>query len=69
LPLIAPRMVYLLPLRLDKTAFIATSLVFFAAMHYAKILPYLWLGVFDARNLATCGCSTAWFTACGSLPA
>ncbi len=48
-----PLMVYLLQLRLDKTTFIATSLVFFAAMNYAKILPYLWLGLFDARNLAT----------------
>jgi uncharacterized membrane protein YfcA len=48
-----PMMVYLLPLRLDKSTFIATSLVFFAAMNYAKILPYLWLGLFDARNLAT----------------
>lgn len=48
-----PLMVYLLPLRLDKTRFIATSLVFFAAMNYAKILPYLWLGLFDARNLAS----------------
>jgi uncharacterized membrane protein YfcA len=48
-----PLMVYLLPLRLAKTAFIATSLVFFAAMNYAKILPYWWLGLFDARNLAT----------------
>ena len=48
-----PLMAYLLPLRLDKTTFIASSLVFFAAMNYAKILPYLWLGLFDARNLAT----------------
>ena len=48
-----PFMVYLLQLRLDKTTFIATSLVFFAAMNYAKILPYVWLGLFDARNLAT----------------
>ncbi|HYL89903.1 MAG TPA: sulfite exporter TauE/SafE family protein [Burkholderiales bacterium] len=48
-----PLMVYLLQLRLDKTTFIAVSLVFFAAMNYAKILPYFWLGLFDARNLAT----------------
>jgi uncharacterized membrane protein YfcA len=48
-----PLMVYLLGLRLDKTAFIATSLVFFAAMNYAKILPYYWLGLFEAHNLAT----------------
>lgn len=48
-----PLMVYLLRLKLDKTVFIASSLVFFGVMNYAKILPYLWLGLFDARNLAT----------------
>jgi len=48
-----PLMVYLLPQRLDKAIFVGTSLVFFASMNYAKILPYLWLGLFDQRNLAT----------------
>lgn len=48
-----PLMVYLLPQKLEKAAFIGTSLVFFAAMNYSKILPYLWLGLFDARNVAT----------------
>jgi len=48
-----PLLVYLLPQKLDKTAFVACSLVFFGAMNYAKILPYLWLGLFDARNLAS----------------
>lgn len=48
-----PLMVYLLPLRLEKAAFAATCLAFFATLNYAKILPYLWLGLFDARNLAT----------------
>lgn len=46
-------MVYLVPQRLDKEAFVATSLVFFFALNYAKILPYLWLGLFDGRVLAT----------------
>ena len=46
-------MVYLLPQRLDKAVFVATSVVFFGAMNYAKIVPYLWLGLFDARNLAS----------------
>jgi len=40
---------YMLALRMDKVAFIATSLVFFAAMNYAKILPYYFLGLLDAR--------------------
>src|SRR5512138_43408 len=48
-----PAMVYLLSLRLEKRTFIATSLVFFAAMNYAKILPYYWLGLLQAKNLAT----------------
>jgi len=48
-----PLMVYLLPQRLDKAVFVGTSLVFFASMNYAKIVPYLWLGLFDPRNLAT----------------
>jgi uncharacterized protein len=48
-----PLMVYLLPQRLEKTAFIATCLLYFAIINYAKILPYWWLGLFDARNLAS----------------
>ena len=44
---------YMLALRMDKVAFIATSLVFFAAMNYAKILPYYWLGLLDARTIVT----------------
>jgi len=43
----------MLALRMDKIAFIATSLVFFAAMNYAKILPYYLLGLLDARTLFT----------------
>jgi uncharacterized protein len=48
-----PLSVYLLVQRLDKTAFVATSLVFFATMNYAKLVPYFWLGLFDARNITT----------------
>jgi uncharacterized protein len=48
-----PIMVYLIPQKLDKEAFVATSLVFFLALNYAKILPYLWLDLFDARVLST----------------
>jgi len=44
---------YMLALRMEKVAFIATSLVFFAAMNYAKILPYYFLGLLDMRTLAT----------------
>jgi uncharacterized membrane protein YfcA len=48
-----PAMVWLIPQKLEKEAFVATSLVFFAALNYAKILPYLWLGLFDRAILAT----------------
>ncbi len=48
-----PLMVYLLPQRLEKDAFIATCLVYFAAINYAKILPYWWLGLLDLQNVAT----------------
>jgi uncharacterized protein len=48
-----PVMVYLLPQKLDKETFVATSLIFFFALNYAKIVPYLWLGLIDRRVLVT----------------
>jgi uncharacterized membrane protein YfcA len=52
-----PLLVYVLPQKLDKAVFVSTLLVFFAAMNYAKILPYWWLaGLLDLRNLATSFC-------------
>lgn len=48
-----PLSVYLLPQKLDKTVFVATSVIFFAAGNYLKIGPYLWLGLFDTTNLQT----------------
>ena len=48
-----PLTVYLLPQKLDKTVFVATSVVFFSVGNYLKIGPYLWLGLFDLRNIAT----------------
>ena len=48
-----PAMVWLIPQRLEKEAFVATSLVFFAALNYAKILPYVWLGLLDRTALTT----------------
>lgn len=48
-----PLSVYLLPQRLDKTVFVATSVAFFATANYAKLIPYFWLGLFDTRNIAT----------------
>ena len=43
----------MLAMRMEKVAFIATSLVFFAAMNYAKILPYYLLGLLDLRIIVT----------------
>lgn len=45
--------VYLLPLRLDKTVFAATTTIYFAAVNYLKILPYWALGQFTVDNLTT----------------
>ena len=47
-----PFAVYLLPQKLDKTAFVATSVVFFLIVNYAKLVPYGFLGKLNAGNLA-----------------
>ena len=48
-----PLSVYLLPQRLDKTVFAGTAVVFFAAVNYAKLVPYAWLGQLGPGNLET----------------
>jgi uncharacterized membrane protein YfcA len=48
-----PISVYLLPLRLDKTVFVGTTVVYFAAVNYAKLAPYAWLGQLGSINLMT----------------
>lgn len=48
-----PTNLYLLPQRLDKTLFVATTVVFFAVVNYVKLIPYAWLGQFEAQNLLT----------------
>lgn len=48
-----PVSVYLLPLRLDKTTFVGTTVIYFTLVNYAKLIPYGLLGQFDAANLAT----------------
>lgn len=48
-----PASVYLLPQRLDKTAFVATTVIFFAVVNYVKLVPYAWLGQFERGNLST----------------
>jgi uncharacterized membrane protein YfcA len=48
-----PASIYLLPLRLDKLALIATMAVLFAVLNAVKLIPYALLGEFDASNLST----------------
>ncbi len=49
----APISMALLPQRLDKTLFVGTTVMFFAAMNYLKIVPYGMLGLLDGTNLMT----------------
>ncbi len=48
-----PLNVYLLPQRLDKTIYVGTTVMFFALVNYAKLVPYALLGQFEGTNLAT----------------
>ena len=49
----APLNVYLLPLKLHKTVFQATTVIFFTVINYVKIVPYAWLGQLSIENLST----------------
>ncbi|MCC7045079.1 MAG: sulfite exporter TauE/SafE family protein [Alphaproteobacteria bacterium] len=48
-----PINMYLLPLGMQKATLVATAVVFFACVNYAKLLPYWWLGQLSAGNMAT----------------
>ncbi|MGG5807749.1 sulfite exporter TauE/SafE family protein [Falsiroseomonas sp. CW058] len=48
-----PLAVYLYPLRLDRGALAATTVVFFGVMNYVKLVPYYFLGQLSAGNLLT----------------
>ncbi len=48
-----PLSVYLLPQQLDKAVLVGTTVIFFAVINIVKVVPYAWLGLFDARNLST----------------
>jgi uncharacterized membrane protein YfcA len=48
-----PLNVYLLPLKLDKTVYQATTVIFFTAVNYVKLVPYAWLGQLSTGNLGT----------------
>jgi len=44
---------YLLPLRLDKTVFVSTSIAFFTFINLVKVVPYISLGLFSRETLTT----------------
>ncbi|MDJ0709298.1 MAG: sulfite exporter TauE/SafE family protein [Woeseiaceae bacterium] len=46
-----PLNMYMLRRNLDRTAYVATTVVFFTAVNYAKLIPYGWLGQLSADNL------------------
>jgi uncharacterized membrane protein YfcA len=48
-----PITMYLLRRGINRTQFVATTVVFFAVVNYVKLVPYTWLGQFDASNLRT----------------
>jgi uncharacterized membrane protein YfcA len=48
-----PVMVYLMPLRMDRAVFAATSAVFFAFLNLLKLPPYAMLGQLSLVNLGT----------------
>ena len=48
-----PLSVYLLPLRLDKTIYVGTTVIFYAVVNYVKLVPYALLGQFSTANLTT----------------
>jgi uncharacterized protein len=48
-----PAALYLLPLRLDKTVFVGSTVIFFGLVNLMKLVPYALLGQFTTVNLAT----------------
>jgi uncharacterized protein len=48
-----PYQIHVLPLRLDPKVYTGTSVIFFAVVNVVKVVPYVALGQFDARTLAS----------------
>jgi uncharacterized membrane protein YfcA len=46
-----PYQVYTMPLRMDPKIYTGTSVLFFAVLNAAKVIPYFALGQFDLENL------------------
>lgn len=47
-----PYQIYTLPLRQDPKIYTGTSVLFFAVVNAVKLVPYFFLGQFDATNMA-----------------
>jgi len=48
-----PYQMYTLPLRMRPVLFAGTAVIFFATVNAVKLVPYFFLGQFDATNLST----------------
>jgi uncharacterized membrane protein YfcA len=48
-----PVQFYMLPQKIDKTLYVGTSVWFFFAVNYTKLIPYGLLGQFSVENLGT----------------
>ena len=48
-----PLNAYVIPMRLAPLMFSATMAMFYFAINLSKWIPYAWLGLLDARNMAT----------------
>lgn len=48
-----PVSVYLLPLKLPRTEYQATTVLFFTLVNYIKLIPYTWMGQFSSTNILT----------------
>ena len=48
-----PISVYLLPLKLEKSAYVGTVIILFTLANYVKLVPYSYLGLFTRENLLT----------------
>ncbi len=46
-----PLNMYLLSQNIDRSVFVATSVIFFTMANYVKLVPYAWLGQLDTSNL------------------
>ena len=49
----APLNAYLLPLKLVKSEYVGTSIIFFGAINFIKLIPYTLLGQFTPETLST----------------